>query len=217
MTNPAENRPKAPFSGAYCKFVRGYLYAAATLVPLTLFALIVLVLFQTVTLDFGGQTGRIVETWINGLYMGATPQHRTGNDVEIILFLAIALLVCCVAFGILFGQIKDGFNLNRDGTPVKQASKRRKIIFAVSVTLGPLGFDRFLMRRYACGAVKLLLCLVSVLFVWMQIDGVTLNFLPVVIRAYLYIFTFLAWTVDIVLIHCGMAKEKGKDGKRYLQ
>ena len=109
--------------------------------------------------------------------------------------------------------------MQNDGCKLSSASKKRRLIFVISVFYGLIGFDRLFMKRFLFGAFKLALGIVGIVtFIGGYVMGTAFNSIHDFILITCFpIFAFSVWTADIVLIHSGLAKCRSHGSLEYLR
>jgi len=148
------------------------------------------------------------ETWINVTH---NYKHtvKKDNAMNLVLPLAIGIGIITGLFVVLFK--KKTFDFDESYVSMKEASKRRKKIFVISIFLGYLGIDRYCLGKIFTGIIKSLICLCCVISLAIMID---LKPKPAFSFEFMFplyfIFLFLFWWIgDVIYITLGAAKEKG--------
>lgn len=153
-----------------------------------------------------------MRTWINGVDMGVSQARAQAPNLLLpgLIGLGIGLLAVTL---VMMARFKN-FDLNQ-GTPMSAASPRRKGVFAASLLLGYTGLDRLLMGRPFLGAGKLLFTALAAGMLVPTVRGLVLEdamtppSVIIGISLGLAVVLLYWWIADVLLVHSGMAREKG--------
>ena len=172
---------------------------------------------SSVEIDYGGYTGWTILYYIGDRYVGSSPERSSGNFNYIVISLCLGAFVFMIGSILSIYHISANFILKKNGSLFSHGSRRRKIIFFIAILSGWLGVDRFLMGRFLYGCVKLFFGFLVVGNIILTDSLLDEPLLFLSLYFLLCAVAFIMWTVDIVLIHSGMAKSRKKGVKDYLR
>ncbi len=176
---------------------------------LLIIALIVLIAFGILSNTKIDRESSTWDTWINGVYMGRHTVTTSANEAGIVVAVAFAIGIIAGLVSLIFRR--QIVNFEECYVPLREGTHRRKYIFYLALFLGWSGIDRLLMKRWFLGLIKFLFAFWTINMLIAALTAMP-SMAAALGQAFLFSLPFVLywWTVDVLLIGMGAARERHK-------